>query len=1308
MNKILLSALFATLSVLINSTLTRGAKVSEDSARIVAQNFYWEFAYDIVENLDFKKIVAELVHTESRSGINLYYIFNIPSFHGYVIVTADNRLKPVIGCNTNQIYERNSPKPPAYEYWMRERAESIYALVSDPTRSDKKADIHPTWYRFLEINRLIQPRTTIVGPLLTTCWHQGCGFNANCPEDESADDYCDHCLVGCTATAMAQIMKYWNYPGRGNGYYGYYSDYGIEYANFGNTTYYWAEMPQYSSNEFVAELGYHCGVSVDMDYGPEGSGAYDEDARDAYVEYFGYNPSAELEYRTFISDDTWNNLIQNELNATPPRPVQYGGHTQMFLGTAHSWVIDGYVDLDGYITYHFAWGTISDTPCEDDGYWTLEDNPYFDYHHTAIIGLNPLILNAPGNVSATDGTSTAKITISWADVPYASHYIVLRSTDSEVLGYPISDLITETNYEDNSCTHGVTYYYRIIAATSSEGDNNSDPSSSNDGWRKLSPPANVAASDGTHSDYIYISWPSISGGNYYLIYRNTTNDSETATALGSWQADLNYTDNTAIAGQVYYYWVKAAVSSSGDRPSDFSTSNAGYTQYSGCFVEVQVPDGGESWTAGSSHNITWTDNISGNVKIELFKEDQYNSMVIESTESSGSYSWTIPIDQIPGNDYQIKITSIDASSCFTMSAIFSITGPILLTCGNPIQDIRDGQIYSTVLIGNQCWMAENLNLGSLTYSHYDQTDNNIIEKYCYENYNYSCSIYGGLYQWDEAMQYTTTTGVQGICPAGWHIPRDIEWKILEGTVDSHYGVGDPIWNICDASRGFDVGGKLKSTGTVEDENGFWFAPNQGATNSSGFTALPGGLRIDDYSGSFGDMHYRGSFWSSSSYFSSGSWIIVRGFSHSESDAHRWTTTSTGNYLGYSIRCINDDATGLNIPCPGIPTVMYEGQIYSTILIGSQCWLKENLNVGTMITVNYGEHLQTDNDIIEKYCYDNNTANCITYGGLYEWNEAMQYSTTEEVQGICPAGWHIPSDSDWNELHDFLEEPYEGVGGILKSVGTLEEGTGLWHTPNYYASNAVGFAGLPGGCRQPTFIRLGLETNFWSSSQEDQDNAWFRGLHNNDDYLYATSWSKQYGHSIRCIKNTESGDTTLINGIIGDGEEKCYQASNTITVAGSGTTYIIQDGGELTLVAGNKILLKPGFHAEPGSYVHAYIGDQGCEEPLKPANIFSAEQDQLEETIIEQALGIDETTSTEYLKVYPNPTTGKLNIEINSQDSDELNTIWVYDFHGRLIQQQVMIGPGKTELDLSTHPIGMYLIRVIHGNKSETVKVVKQN
>ncbi|MEI7813122.1 MAG: FISUMP domain-containing protein, partial [Ignavibacteria bacterium] len=97
---------------------------------------------------------------------------------------------------------------------------------------------------------------------------------------------------------------------------------------------------------------------------------------------------------------------------------------------------------------------------------------------------------------------------------------------------------------------------------------------------------------------------------------------------------------------------------------------------------------------------------------------------------------------------------------------------------------------------------------------------------------------------------------------------------------------------------------------------------------------------------------------------------------------------------------------------GTSTVTYSGKTYHTVQIGSQCWLKENLDVGTMVN---GSRNQINNGTTEKYCYDDKPSNCATYGGLYQWDEAMAYSTTPGSKGICPTGWHIPTDAEYQTL-----------------------------------------------------------------------------------------------------------------------------------------------------------------------------------------------------------------------------------------------------------------------------------------------------
>jgi uncharacterized protein (TIGR02145 family) len=199
----------------------------------------------------------------------------------------------------------------------------------------------------------------------------------------------------------------------------------------------------------------------------------------------------------------------------------------------------------------------------------------------------------------------------------------------------------------------------------------------------------------------------------------------------------------------------------------------------------------------------------------------------------------------------------------------------------------------------------------------------------------------------------------------------------------------------------------------------------------------------------------------------------------------------------------------------------DGNNYSTVQIGAgksvlQTWMAENLNVGIQIN---GNVEQTQNAIIEKYCYNEDEANCAIYGGLYEWNEMMQYASTSGVKGICPTGWHLPTDEDWATVVTILGG--ESVaGGKMKSTGTIEAGTGLWNSPNNGATNESGFTTFPAGFRASNGVTcsLGLHGYWWSSSQSNSD----KGLYQHVTYLNSSinrdSNDKTYGLSARCIKD----------------------------------------------------------------------------------------------------------------------------------------------------------------------------------------------
>ena len=277
----------------------------------------------------------------------------------------------------------------------------------------------------------------------------------------------------------------------------------------------------------------------------------------------------------------------------------------------------------------------------------------------------------------------------------------------------------------------------------------------------------------------------------------------------------------------------------------------------------------------------------------------------------------------------------------------------------------------------------------------------------------------------------------------------------------------------------------------------------------------------------------------------GAWSMVAGSGGSISANNNPTATFTkGTDSAYTLVWTMTgpcgtftDTVNLRFPSP-VGTacgqaVTYAGESYPTVQIGTQCWFAKNLNVGTMIN---GSGDQTNNSTMEKYCYNNDPANCATYGGLYQWAEAVQYQNgafntaspnpafTGNVRGICPTGWHLPSDAEYCTLTTFLDATvncgtigFSGtdVGGKMKST------SGLWTSPNPGATNSSGFSALPGGGRFTfgTFYNVGVTTYFWSSSEYSSGNSIYRYLHNNSPEIILRNYlAKNCGLSARCTQD----------------------------------------------------------------------------------------------------------------------------------------------------------------------------------------------
>lgn len=325
---------------------------------------------------------------------------------GFVIVAGDDCVPPVLA------YAFDAPFAdslhPELRYWLNGYESQISEAVENEYKPSQS--VSNQWHILLTSgtkdtvgDTIPDPNSDLIAPLLTTRWDQGDPYNAFCPFDSNRHA---RTVVGCVATAMAQIMKYWNYPYVGEGQHTYNSgQFHNLSADFANTTYLWHVMPNSvflngtTGQEAVATLSYHCGVAVDMEYGVSsqgGSGAYSSCgwwanacATSAFIDHFKYDPA--LYHADRGNDDSaWCALIDAELAAG--HPIYYSGHDN---SSGHAFVLDGR-GVNHF--YHFNWGWSG----YGDGYYVVNNlapgpgggagsNPTntFNYGQGAIFGIQP-------------------------------------------------------------------------------------------------------------------------------------------------------------------------------------------------------------------------------------------------------------------------------------------------------------------------------------------------------------------------------------------------------------------------------------------------------------------------------------------------------------------------------------------------------------------------------------------------------------------------------------------------------------------------------------------------------------------------------------------------------------------------------------------------------------------------------------------------------------------------------------------------------------------------------------------------------
>ena len=332
--------------VFVSVRLLAQPVVNTDDALVVAKNFYHERLAQKQHVLPGQLTINSIVPCE-KDGFILYYAVNIGN--GFVLVSGVRNVWPVPAYSFEGCFSLPENEANVVAWLGQYEKQIMHAFLEQKSAT---REISQAWDKY--IDRDFRPNAQIkmreMEPLLYSKWNQGKYYNEFCPADPAGPG--GHCYAGCVATAMGQVAFYFRFPETGIGSYSYYHpDYDTISADFGNTTYQWNEMVNSvgSSNSAVAELLFHLGVSVDMVYGPNGSGMYNHKAAYSLRTYFKYSPETQYVFRDSTNMD-WDSLLITHLDQRIP--MYYAGWSVPNIN-GHAFVCDGY---QGDHFYHFNWG----------------------------------------------------------------------------------------------------------------------------------------------------------------------------------------------------------------------------------------------------------------------------------------------------------------------------------------------------------------------------------------------------------------------------------------------------------------------------------------------------------------------------------------------------------------------------------------------------------------------------------------------------------------------------------------------------------------------------------------------------------------------------------------------------------------------------------------------------------------------------------------------------------------------------------------------------------------------------------------
>jgi hypothetical protein len=365
-----LSTLLLSLLVV---TFAFGKSVTIEKANQVANNYFAAFSGK-------SSLSVTNSFSKSYNGITTFYVFNYTG-GGFVIVSADDVAIPILA-QSNEGFIESEITNPNLKFWLDEYSQEIGEAIS---ANLENTEAIAQWDNLL--NSEFDASILDVGPLCTTTWDQGQWYNYYCPV--AAGGPGGKAWAGCVATTMGQLMKYYNFPAKGVLSHSYTPPgFGTQSANFGNTNYNFANMgtsANSGSYQEIATLLYQAGVSVDMGYGADGSGAFSTDVPWAMATYFNYDQATiNIANKTDYTNTTWIALLKSELDAS--RPLYYSGSTATNEG--HAWVCDGYRNSDNKFHMNWGWSGASN------GYYAVTGNIVaggysFSKNFSVVYGVKP-------------------------------------------------------------------------------------------------------------------------------------------------------------------------------------------------------------------------------------------------------------------------------------------------------------------------------------------------------------------------------------------------------------------------------------------------------------------------------------------------------------------------------------------------------------------------------------------------------------------------------------------------------------------------------------------------------------------------------------------------------------------------------------------------------------------------------------------------------------------------------------------------------------------------------------------------------